>query len=144
MGIYFESEEHEKNYERVLSKWLSRGSMDTEYKVSCYILAVPMIYDKVEHLIDEFELPVDWIWRWEWKYTLSKLDAYSWNKEELEEIPYDLTDSMVQLGRLSLNLWNRYEHFNLLDCISSLDSSNYKVLKCAIDMRMGHFTLQRG
>ncbi|PEA53855.1 hypothetical protein CON64_16650 [Bacillus pseudomycoides] len=83
------------------------------------------------------EEPVDWIWRWEWRYTLLQLEEYKeYKNEESFEIPYDLTNSIVQLGKFSLNMWNSYEHFNLMDCIARLDEKNYKVLKCAIDMRM--------
>jgi hypothetical protein len=47
---------------------------------------------------------------------------------------------MVQLGKFTLNMWNSYDHFNLMDCIGSLDENNYNVLKCAIDMRLGKFS----
>lgn len=139
--IYFVDEEHQRNFERILFRWPA-GKKNTEYMPACYILAVPMIFEKVEDMIDDFENPVDWIWRWEWKYTLSKLPEYqdaSDDEEEDNNIPYDLTGSMVQLGRLALNMWNSYEHFNLMHCIASLDEDNYEVLKCAMDMRMGAF-----
>jgi hypothetical protein len=137
--IYFVDDQHQLNFKRVLLKW-NVGKSNLEYQIACYILAVPMIFEKVEKHIGLFEYPISWIWAWEWKYTLSKLDEYKDDLEgEEEEIPYDLTGSMVQLGKFTLNMWNSYEQFNLMNCIASLDEDNYKVLKCAMDMRMGKF-----
>jgi hypothetical protein len=137
--IYFVDDQHQINFKRVLLKW-NAGKNNLEYQTACYILAVPMIFEKVEQYIGLFENPVDWIWRWEWKYTLSKLDKFKDEPEEEIEIPYDLTGSMVQLGKFALNMWNSYEHFNLMDCIASLDGENYTALKCAMDMRMRKFS----
>jgi hypothetical protein len=134
--IYFVNDHHQLNFKRVLLKW-NVGKQDREYQTACYILAVPMIFEKVEPYIGLFENPVDWIWQWEWKNTLSKLPEYQ--EEEPADLPYDLTGSMVQLGKFALNMWNGYEHFNLMDSIASLDSENYNVLKCAMDMRLGLF-----
>lgn len=137
--IYFVDDEHERNFEKVLSRWPA-GKRNVEYMPACYILAVPMIFEKVESLINDFENPTDWIWRWEWRYTMSKLPEYQDSDDDEEtEIPYDLTGSMVQLGKFALNMWNGYEHFNLMDCISRLDEQNYEVVRCAMDMRMGAF-----
>lgn len=139
--IYFVDDQHVQNFETCRLRW--RVSMtNTEYLTACYILAVPVIFEKVGHMITEFKTPVDWIWRWEWRYTLSKLPEYQEDQEEdeeLPEIPYDLTGSMVGLGRFALNMWNSYEHFNLMNCMGRLDEENYRVLKCAMDMRMGVF-----
>lgn len=136
--IYFLDDDHQQNFEKVLSRW-PVAARNTEYRTACYILAVPMIFEKVGSIIEEFENPVDWIWRWEWKYTLSKLEEYQDVEDDDEtEITYDLTGSMVQLGKFSLNVWNSYEHFNLMQCIASLDEENYEVLKCAMEMRMGN------
>lgn len=136
--IYFIDWQHELNFKQTLLKW-NVGRRNREYQTACYILAVPMIFEKVEQYIGLFENPVDWIWRWEWKNTLSKLEEFQDDSEENSDIPYDLTGSMVQLGKLALNLWNGYEHFNLMNCIASLDSEHFEVLKCALDMRMSKF-----
>ena len=45
--------------------------------------------------------------------------------------------SMMQLGRLALNLWTSYDDFNLMECLKSLDEDNMHVARCAIDVRMG-------
>lgn len=137
-GIYFIDDDHKMNYQRVLFKWPSAMS-NLEYQTACYILAVPLIYKKVEKLIDDFKYPVDWIWRWEYKYTLPNDTNYCHKGDDVKKPPYDLTNSMVQLGKLALNMWNGYEHFNLLNCITRLDNDNYRVAMCAINMRMGHF-----
>lgn len=131
--IYFISEQHERNFKETLIKWPT-AKIDAEYRSTCYILSVPMIYEKVAFNIPTFENPVDWIWRWETAYNndLRKdLDI-----TQKLSVDYDLTSSMVGLGKLALNLWNGYRYFNLLDSISSIDAENYNVLKCAIDIRM--------
>jgi len=46
---------------------------------------------------------------------------------------------MYQMGYLALHLWNGYEEFNLMDCLSSVDNKNYKIVKCVLDVRMGFF-----
>lgn len=100
-----------------------------------------MILGKVEKQLPTFKYPVDWIWRWEWKFTLSEREDFHGDKEVAEkmEIGYDLTGSMIRLGRLALHLWNGYEHFHLLDCLSVLDNNHLPVFMCAIDMRMGKY-----
>lgn len=140
MGIYFVDEQHQENFERALERW-PRARINEEYMPACYILSVPMIFEKVERILHTFEYPVSWIWQWEWKYFLSKLPEYQDNEDESEEIEirYDLTGSMVQMGKFALNMWNGYEHFNMRDCITCLDGENYKVVKCALDMRMGKY-----
>lgn len=136
--LFFVDEKHRRNFEATLQRW-PQGRRDMEYMTTCYILAVPMIFEKVGHMLYEFKRPVDWIWRWEYRYTISQLPEYQEDSEEdeLPEIPYDLTGSMVSLGRFALNMWNSYEHFNLMRAMSQLDGDNYQVLKCAMDMRVG-------
>jgi hypothetical protein len=41
---------------------------------------------------------------------------------------------MVQPGKFALNMWNSYEHFNLMDCIASHGSDNYKVDVAVVDL----------
>jgi hypothetical protein len=140
--IYFVDEHHAQNFETARLRW-KVSSKNTEYMTACYIIAVPMIWEKIRKLLDDFDTPVDWIWRYEWKHTLSKLPEYqddSENEEEETLVPYDLTGSMVHLGRFALNMWNSYEHFNLMNCIGSLDEENYNILRCAMEMRMGRFS----
>ena len=131
--IYFVSEKHERNFKETLIKWPVARS-DAEYSSTCYILSVPMIYEKVEHLIADFEKPVDWIWRWETAYNPELRESLGITQKL--NVDYDLTGSMVSMGKLALHLWNNYQYFNLLNCISSVDAENYNVVKCAIDIRM--------
>lgn len=131
--IYFVDEQHERNFKETLMKW-SIARSNTEYKSACYILSVPMIFEKVEHLIPTYEMPVDWIWRWETAYNNELRESLEITQKL--SVDYDLTSSMVGMGRLALNLWNGYRYFNLLDCISNLDTENYSVVKCVIDIRM--------
>jgi hypothetical protein len=149
-GIYFVNEQHEKNYARTLRRW-PLATKDTEYQAACYILSVPMIYHKVEHLINVFEKPVDWIWRylkWDEEYN-EDWETYRKYRDDdklhpdyeawIDRKPFDLTGSMINLGRFSLNLWNSSNESNLMNCIGSLDNHHFNVLKCAIDMRMGKY-----
>lgn len=132
-NIYFVSEQHEKNFKETLLKWPNASTND-EYKSACYILSVPVIYEKVEELVQEFQYPVDWIWKWEIAYNSDLRESLDITEKRAPG--YDLTGSMVSLGRLALNLWNSYEHFNLMHCISRVDEDNYNVALCAIDIRM--------
>ena len=135
--MYFVDDQHELNFKQLLFRWqIARNN--PEYKVACYITSVPIIFEKIKDYIGTSDTPVEWIWDWEWAHTLSKLPEYAEDEEpEESEIPYDLTSSMVQLGKLALNLWNGYEHFNLMRCIEVLDEEHYKIVKCAMDMRIG-------
>lgn len=135
--IYFIDEKHKDNYEKTLLKW-KLALKDTEYQSACYILSVPMIFEKVENVYLDFESPVSWIWQWEWYYTISQQKGYE-EEDRGKEPAIDLTSSMVQLGKFALNMWNGYDNFNLRNCISTLDSEHYEVLKCAIDIRMGSY-----
>ncbi|MYL35420.1 hypothetical protein GLW08_21295 [Pontibacillus yanchengensis] len=140
-SIYFLDKDHESNFKELLMKWPHARTGDTEYQTACYILSVPNIFGKVKHLYFEEgeENPIEWIARWEEAYTLPELEEDFEDDEESIEPDYDLTHSMVQLGRLAYNLFNGYEHFNLMHCIASLDEEHYKVLKCALDMRLGYY-----
>ena len=71
-SIFFIDEQHSINFKKVLLRW-NVGKTNMEYQTACYILAVPMIFEKVEKYIGSFKSPIDWIWFWEFKYTLSKL-----------------------------------------------------------------------
>lgn len=147
-SIYFVDNEHELNFKRVQMKWA--GFKDnTEYLSACYILAVPMIFNKIESSVNNYRYPTDWIWNYlswqeEYKKDWERYDRYgdklhpeyeAW----IDRKPMDLSNSMVQLGKFSLNLWNSYDDFNLMDCLGGLDEKNYNVLKCAIAIRMGEF-----
>jgi hypothetical protein len=149
-NIYFVNEQHEQNYRMTLRSW-PYALKDTEYQSACYILSVPMIFHKVEHLINDFEKPVDWIWRYlkwseqhkeEWA-RYSKRHGYEKDHPDYEmwiaNKPFDLSGSMVALGKFSLNLWNDSNESNLMRCLGVLDANNFNVLMCAIYMRMGKY-----
>lgn len=134
-NIPFINEKHKDNF-TILSTYWMRALTDVEYQSALYIMATPFIFDKVSKHLKEFESPCDWIWRWEWNYNIEHEEG-----EEVEKsnIPYDLTSSMVQLGKLALNLWNGYGGFNMLDCLNVLDKENEKVFYNAIKIRLGAF-----
>ncbi len=120
--MYFVNEHHAVNYKLTLIQWPSAAS-DLEYAAACYILAVPMIFEKIVDELDNHESPIDWILNWEDK--------------SIEKPVYQLHISMIQLGRLALHLWNGCEPFNLLECLHSLQGHHYEVAKTAMDIRMG-------
>lgn len=126
--MYFTDNQHKLNYKETQLRW-PNAQRNHEYSVACYILAIPMIFEKVVDDIGLWESPVDWIYEWESKYGPEKLD-------DAEKPHFDLSSSMVQLGRLSLNLWNGYEHFNLMQCLATIDEAHYEVVRTAIDIRL--------
>jgi hypothetical protein len=142
--IYFINEKHKVNFKKTLVRW-NVARIDPEYMTACYIMSIPMIFDKVGQQIGEYEQPTDWIlkyfdWREEYQEEWRNDDEDQSSPEYeawLERQPFDLTNSMIQLGRLALNLWNGYSEFNLLDCMNSLDDKHYLALICAINIRRG-------
>lgn len=141
-NIYFSDDLHQQNYEKMKERFPS-ALKDTEYQAACYIAAAPMLFYKIEDRLHEFESPVDWMIYWQCKNLPKDEDETG---EEYQEriniganVNYDLTPSMQHMGNLALNLWNGYEHFNLMYCLQSIDYENYKILKCAMDIRLGFF-----
>lgn len=146
-GVYFIDEEHQQNFERLLFKW-KQAKSNMEYMTACYILAVPMIFKKIERKIESYTSPVKWVYEYlewheeyneDWEKYSNAIELHPDHDAWIDRKPFDLTGSMVHLGKLSLNLWNSYDDFNLMECMASLDDKNFKVLKCAIDIRMGLF-----
>lgn len=129
----FINAEHERNFSETLVRF-PKAETDKEYRAACYILAAPMIFEKFENQLATFYSPVSWIVAWENYYTLA-------DKDELDDAPpqpdYDLTSSMIQLGKLALNLWNGYKYFNLMDCLAVLDDAHYQLYKWGVDVRLG-------
>lgn len=145
--IYFVDDQHELNYRTVFMIW-GDVSRNLEYMTACYILSTPLVFEKVESHMDDFETPVDWILRYlEWVEQYNRSwETYEGESDDalhpehdawIERKPYNLTSSMTQLGKLALNLWTSYDDFNLMQCLSSLDDKNIHVARCAIDMRVG-------
>ncbi|PAF27389.1 hypothetical protein CHH61_03460 [Shouchella clausii] len=141
--MYFVNEQHELNFASVLMMH-PNARTNVEYRSACYILAVPMIFEKVEYYIDDFKSPVGWMLRYlEWQEDFK--DEWKGDREErhpdheawIDRKPYDLSNSMIQLGKLALNLWTGYDDFNLMRCLASLDKDNVHVARCAIDVRLG-------
>lgn len=130
--MYFIDKEHENNFLETLVRF-PNAKNNSEYKSACYILAVPMIFNKFQSNLGELESPISWILQWENQFKLTDEEKIF---ENYEPPKFDLTNSMVQLGKLAFNLWNGYDDFNLLDCISKLDAAHYPVVKTAMDIRM--------
>lgn len=132
----FINEQHERNFDRLLIKW-DMALSSKEYAAALYIFALPLIFEKFETTFEKFESPVSWIVDYEYKYNDNTGKRYELTQAERDEIVinYDLTSSMVHLGRLALHLWNRYEEFHLLDCLSALDGNHYLAFTQAILIR---------
>ena len=138
--LQFIDKEHEKNY-GLLKRKFPVATVDTEYQSACYISSIPMIFYKFSDKLDDYDSPLDWIINWQMKnHFKDENETEEEYQERIQvEVDYNLTSSMIQLGRLALNLFNGYEYFNLMDCLGSLDDNNVEVLKTAIDVRLGHY-----
>lgn len=132
----FLNEEHELNYDKLLTKWPA-GANDKEYAAAIYITALPLIFNKVATNFEQFASPITWIADYEYKHNDTTAEAYDISEVERDaiEIDYELTSPMIQLGRLAYHLWTGYEQFNLLDCILSLDDTHYYAATQAIEIR---------
>jgi len=139
-NLRFIDGEHKLNYERLQSLFpISFHS--PEYQSACYISATPMLYDKFKHEIHNYNSPLQWILMYQNKFLPREDNESDESYDERTQlgIDFDLTYSMKQLGCLALNLFNGYKHFNLMDCLSSLDDKHVDVLKVAIDVRLGAY-----
>lgn len=141
--VFFIDEQHENNYKKLQARY-PESLYSKEYQAACYIFATPMIFSKFEDM--EFSSPVRWIYDWEDKYLPQGTDETDEAYEERTNIEanYDLSSSMQQMGKLALNLWGGYEHFNLMDCLASVDDKNILVVRQAIDIRIYGFANEEG
>lgn len=139
-NIKFVDEQHEQNYKKMIEIYPT-ALVSTEYQAACYVAATPLVFYKFEDQLSEFSSPVDWIIYWQNKYSSQGEDEKDEDYQErinIEvDVNYDLTSSMKQLGKLALNLWNGYDEFNLMHCLTVLDDKHFLVIKQAIDIRMG-------
>ena len=135
--LYFVDDEHIDNY-IAMSEMFPLALKNKEYKAACYISSAPMIFDKFKDNLSEMASPIDWMMDWENKYLPQQKETDQEYQERSDiEINYDLTESMQQLGKLALNLWNGYEHFNLMHCLNSVDDAGFLIVKQAIYIRKG-------
>lgn len=137
-NLFFINDEHRENFD-LMQRAFPVSYSDLEYKSACYISALPMIFYKFSHEIYDYDVPIDWMINWQKKHLPQEHDESNemFAERTQIEVNYDLTHSMQELGKLALNLFNRYEYFNLMDCLNSLDDVNVDVLKVAIDVRLG-------
>lgn len=134
--IFFIDDEHAVNY-NIMIEMFPESLRNPEYQAACYISSLPWIFDKFKKQLSSISIPVEWIINWEDKYLpkQNETDQEYRNRSNIE-IDYDLTHSMQQMGKLALNLWNGYDYFNLMDCLSVVDDRNFQAIKQAIDIRM--------
>lgn len=110
--MYFYSDQHEANFETMISRF-PFGKSDSEYRVGCYIVAHPEIFPKAtkkswENIFDD------------------------WMEEE------DFSSGIRLLVDLGLHLFGGGSHpFNLLDAITTWDTGNYSVFVQACEIRNG-------
>lgn len=114
----FLDEQHKSNFEKLKSKW-EEINVCSDYRTAGYILAFPPIYKTVKKDIKKFKYPVDWITNFLEKGNPGK---------------YELDVQLIQLGKLSLSLWDEYP-FNLGECVDTLTGVFYEVLKEVMEMR---------
>lgn len=143
MTMYFVNDEHRFNYERMKGHF-PVALKDTEYQVACYITAAPLYFYKFENKLDDFDSPLDWIIKYQCKYNPKgddeSLEDFEERKQEGEAfVDYDLSASMQEIGKFALNLFNSWNESNLMDCLGSLDEINYRMVRCALDVRMGYY-----
>ena len=105
-----------------------QNEVDAKYKTACYILSIPIIFNRVGKDLEYFETPIDWI--------------YSY-LEKGNPRGYELNEKIIQLGKLSLNLWDGYSNFNLVNCMAVLDDMYFEVFKKAIEMRREYVEVLR-
>lgn len=117
-NIYYVDDQHQANFIQLTDHWERSKTGDKEYLQACYILALPTLFVKFKNVWHNYVYPTTWMWEY--------LDGCS---------AVDLSSGMIQLGKLSLNLWNGYKGFNLMDCLSTLDDELYKVAIQAIHIR---------
>ena len=122
--MYFVNEEHKENYDFLSEKYPLSYS-DVHYQVACYFTGLPLIYENVRYSKSmESKNPCTWIFKYE---------------KDPNDVDFDLTSSMVQIGRIMLNLWNGYEGANLSRCLDVLDHDHFIALITAIHIKRGYY-----
>lgn len=140
--IQFIDDDHKRNFYYLANFKFEEALEDGEFASTVYILAIPMLFGKFDRkkLIDSFETPVDWIWRYLAKYKREGREEFDHINPDDVEADYDLTNSMVGMGKLALNLWNkRFDFFNLASTLDRLDDDNSMAMVQAIKIRGGMF-----
>lgn len=145
-SLYYVNEQHKKNFKKVLVRWelqLDKSQnidelIEREYLSTIYILATPIIFEKVEAFLFSFQTPIDWILFWEYQYAIENERTWNGHIFKIRKLPYELSTMAIQLGKFSLNMWNPNKCFNLYDCLKELDAQHYEIFKNAIHLRFGY------
>lgn len=115
--MFFLNSQHEVNYKLTLMQW-EGAEFDPEHHAACYLLSVPIVFEHVVDELEEHDTPVDWILKWE------------------EQRDDSFSIEAVELGRLSLHLWNGCGRFHFLQCLEALYETYFPVVQTAFDLRM--------
>lgn len=137
-NIFFVDDEHRMNFEH-MKQTFPIACKNLEYQSACYISALPMLFYKFKDELQDYDTPIDWMFNWQMKYEEQDETESDeeYHKRTNVKMDFDLTPSMQHLGKLALNLFNGYNYFNLMDCLALLDDDGVRVLKSAIDIRLG-------
>jgi len=57
-SLYFVNEQHQQNYTKMKEKF-PRALNNTEYQAACYISSAPLIFEKFENQLSDFDSPID-------------------------------------------------------------------------------------
>ncbi len=110
--MYFYDSTHEANFTKMLKAW-PQGNKDPEYRVACYVVAHPEIFNKAT--------------RKEWEFIFD-----NWMEQE------DFSSGIKLLVDMGLHLYGGGQHsFNVLDGIATWDTGNYQVFTQACEIRKG-------
>lgn len=132
MVIFFLNEQHEINYKKVCEKWKieisneSNTSKTRKYQTACYLLAVPLVFEKVKSKIESFTYPLDWVYI---------------GRNEKKDIPYHLEGPMLELAKLILNIWSGHFVFDLFIIVTAFERDDHylDVVNCSMDMYIGAY-----
>lgn len=119
--MYFVDDEHKENFERFVKKY--HCETDPEYKVACYIVAVPEIYRKFGGNAGR-STPFDWV-----------IDG---REEDKRSEAYGvLSSGYKKLVDLGMNLYNcSYDEFNLMDALGTWGDTIFNIYQQAVQIRI--------
>jgi hypothetical protein len=124
--MYFTNHEHKLNYKKLILQF--RAQSDPEYKVACYIVALPEIYHHINGNTGPF--PFSW--------TAPPEEEDTSNEWVFTETFSSLPTSYKTMILVAMNLYNpELNSFNLCTALTIWNSELYNVFLQAVDIRRG-------
>lgn len=119
--MYFVNEQHEANYNQLVARY--RAERDVEYRVACYIVAVPEIWSK--HGGNTGERPFDWTFApGDDDDNVQRSEGYGW-----------LSGGYRRLVDLGMNLYNSSE-FDLCSGLGNWGDECFRIFHQAVHIRI--------